>query len=51
MPNVVREAVRDYNDARSFFTTQTSTEPNIAGRVKAASISKTSSGSSTATPG
>jgi len=35
MPNVVRAAVREYNDMRSGFTTATSTEPDIAGRVKA----------------
>ena len=35
MPDVVREAVREYNDARSHFTTQTSSEPDISRRVKA----------------
>jgi selenocysteine lyase/cysteine desulfurase len=35
MPNVVREAVREYNDARSHFTTRTSSEPDISRRVKA----------------
>lgn len=35
MPNVVRAAVRDYNDARSGFTTETTTEPGFNNRVKA----------------
>jgi len=35
MPNVVREAVREYNDSRSHFTTETSSEPGFASRVKA----------------
>jgi len=36
MPNVVREAVRDYNDRRAAFTTDTSDDPDISGTVKAA---------------
>lgn len=36
MPNVVREAVREYNDRRAGFTTQTSDDPDISGTVKAA---------------
>jgi len=35
MPNVVRKAVLDYNDARSHFATRTSFEPDISSRVKA----------------
>jgi selenocysteine lyase/cysteine desulfurase len=35
MPNVVREAVREYNDRRAGFTTQTSDDPDISGTVKA----------------
>ncbi len=36
MPNVVREAVREYNERRAGFTTQTSDDPDIAGTVKGA---------------
>ena len=36
MPNAVREAVRAYNDRRAGFTTQTSSDPEISGTVKAA---------------
>jgi len=36
MPNVVRDAVREYNDRRAGFTTQTSDDPDISGTVKAA---------------
>lgn len=35
MPNVVRSAVRDYNDRRAGFTTQTSSDPRISSTVKA----------------
>ena len=35
MPRVVREAVREYNDRRAGFTTQTSEDPGISGTVKA----------------
>jgi len=35
MPNVVREAVRDYNDRRAGFTTATSVDPDIGTAVKA----------------
>jgi selenocysteine lyase/cysteine desulfurase len=35
MPNVAREAVRAYNDARGGFTTVTSPEPDFNSRVKA----------------
>ncbi len=35
MPNVVREAVRDYNDRRAGFTTRTSDDPDISGTVRA----------------
>ena len=36
MPNVAREAVRQYNDRRAGFTTQTSDDPDISGTVKEA---------------
>lgn len=35
MPNKVRDAVRDYNDRRGGFTTQTSADPDLDNRVKA----------------
>jgi selenocysteine lyase/cysteine desulfurase len=35
IPNVVRAAVREYNDRRAGFTTQTSADPQISSRVKA----------------
>lgn len=35
MPDVVREAVRDYADRRAGFTTRTSDDPDISGTVKA----------------
>jgi len=35
MPNIVRRAVRDYNDRRAAFTTVTSDDPDISGTVKA----------------
>ena len=35
MPNKVRDAVRDYNDRRGGFTTQTSADPDFDNRVKA----------------
>jgi selenocysteine lyase/cysteine desulfurase len=35
MPNVVRGAVREYNDRRAGFTTQTSSDPAIGSTVKA----------------
>lgn len=34
MPDIVREAVRDYNDRRAGFTTQTSSDPGISNTVK-----------------
>lgn len=35
MPNVVRQAVREYHDARAGFTTETSPDPGFSARVKA----------------
>jgi selenocysteine lyase/cysteine desulfurase len=35
MPNIVRDAVRDYADRRAGFTTRTSDDPDISGAVKA----------------
>lgn len=35
MPNVVRDAVREYNDRRAGFTTQTTPDPGFNNRVKA----------------